>query len=185
MYIFSPSTVIKSSEVNANFQEVLGMAGEMRLFGGSAAPSGWLLCQGQAVSRVTYAALYNIIGTIYGEGNGSSTFNVPDLQDRVPIGKSGSRALGSTGGSETAAHTHAGPNHTHQQGAHRHQEMTDADGGYGGGNRQVQASGAAGHNDTGDGGPGTNTYAAGTGNTSETSPSVVQPYQAINYIIKI
>lgn len=56
-------------------------------FGGSAAPAGWLLCYGQAVSRSTYADLYAAIGTAHGTGDGSTTFNVPDLRGRAPIGK--------------------------------------------------------------------------------------------------
>ena len=45
-------------------------------------PEGWLLCDGAAVSRETYAALFNIIGTTYGSGNGSTTFNLPNLADK-------------------------------------------------------------------------------------------------------
>ena len=56
-------------------------------FFGSAAPSGWLLCYGQAVSRTTYAGLFAVIGTTYGVGDGSTTFNVPDLRGRVIAGK--------------------------------------------------------------------------------------------------
>ena len=64
-------------------------------------PSGFLECAGAAVSRSTYAALFAIIGTTYGAGNGSTTFNVPNLQDNVAIGKSGTKNLGSTGGANT------------------------------------------------------------------------------------
>lgn len=58
-------------------------------FAGSEAsvPSGWLICGGQAVSRTTYAALFAVIGTTYGAGNGTTTFNVPDLRSRVIAGK--------------------------------------------------------------------------------------------------
>lgn len=62
-------------------------AGAIIPFGGSSAPSGWLLCAGQAVSRTTYANLYSIIGTTYGAGDGSTTFNLPDLRGRVAAGK--------------------------------------------------------------------------------------------------
>ena len=55
-------------------------------YGGSSAPAGWLLCNGQAVSRTTYAELFAIIGTAYGVGDGSTTFNLPDYSDRVPQG---------------------------------------------------------------------------------------------------
>jgi microcystin-dependent protein len=50
------------------------------------APTGWLLCQGQAVSRTTYATLFGVISTTYGVGDNSTTFNLPDLRGRVPMG---------------------------------------------------------------------------------------------------
>ena len=56
-------------------------------FAGLNAPSGWLMCAGQAISRTTYANLYSIIGTTFGVGNGSTTFNVPDLRGRVVAGQ--------------------------------------------------------------------------------------------------
>lgn len=60
--------------------------GLILMWGGAAAPTGWLLCQGQAVSRATYADLFAIIGTTYGEGDGSTTFNLPDMKGRTVIG---------------------------------------------------------------------------------------------------
>ena len=71
----------------------------------SSVPSGFLECNGAAVSRSTYSALFAIVGTTYGAGDGSSTFNVPDLQDNVPVGKSNNKALASTGGANTVAST--------------------------------------------------------------------------------
>ncbi|MGN6535217.1 MAG: phage tail protein [Mesorhizobium sp.] len=56
-------------------------------FAGSTAPAGWLLCYGQAISRTTYAALFAVIGTTYGTGDGSTTFNVPDCRGRVSAGR--------------------------------------------------------------------------------------------------
>ena len=64
-------------------------------YGGTSAPKGWLLCQGQAVSRNTYAELFEVIGTAFGTGNGSTTFNVPDLRETAPVG-SGTRGDGVT-----------------------------------------------------------------------------------------
>lgn len=61
-------------------------AGAVMPFAGSTAPNGWLLCYGQAVSRTAYPFLYAAIGTTYGAGDGSTTFNVPDLRGRVPAG---------------------------------------------------------------------------------------------------
>jgi len=73
-------------------------------FGGSSAPTGFLLCAGQAVSRSTYSALFGVISTTYGTGDGSSTFNLPDLRGRVVAGQddmggsSADRLTGQTGG---------------------------------------------------------------------------------------
>ena len=69
----------------------------------SSVPSGFLECDGSAVSRTTYSALFAIVGTTYGSGDGSTTFNVPDLADNVPVGKSNNKALASTGGANTVA----------------------------------------------------------------------------------
>jgi microcystin-dependent protein len=71
----------------------------------SSVPSGFLECNGAAVSRSTYSALFAIVGTTYGAGDGASTFNLPDLQDNVAMGKSGTKALASTGGANTVAAT--------------------------------------------------------------------------------
>lgn len=60
--------------------------GAIQAFGGTSAPAGWLLCQGQAISRTTYAALFAVIGTAFGAGDGSTTFNVPDLREATTKG---------------------------------------------------------------------------------------------------
>lgn len=80
--------------------------GSLLMFAGAAAPSGWLLCDGAAVSRTTYAALFAAISTTYGVGNGSTTFNVPDLCGRSPLGAGTgagltARTLGAIGGEQT------------------------------------------------------------------------------------
>jgi microcystin-dependent protein len=64
-----------------------GMTGTVLPFAGSTAPEGWLLCHGQAVSRSTYAALFAVVGTTYGAGDGSTTFALPDLRGRVVAGR--------------------------------------------------------------------------------------------------
>jgi microcystin-dependent protein len=70
-------------------------------FAGSAAPSGWLIADGSPVDRGLYANLFAAIGTTWGAGDGSTTFNLPDMRDRVPVGRSAAKALGSAGGEET------------------------------------------------------------------------------------
>ena len=62
-------------------------------WGNNSTPSGFLDCDGAAVSRTTYSALFAVISTTYGSGDGSTTFNVPDLTDRTVIGKSPTKAL--------------------------------------------------------------------------------------------
>ena len=79
-------------------------AGSIIAWSGSSAPSGYLLCDGTAVSRTTYAALFAVAGTAYGVGDGSSTFNLPDLRDRLPLGKgTNNSTLGTQTGSMSAS----------------------------------------------------------------------------------
>ena len=83
----------------------LAPPGQIMDFAGSTAPVGWLFCNGAAISRTTYSALFVAIGTIWGAGDGSSTFNVPNLQGLIGIGAGGSLAsmgnsVGNKGGAE-------------------------------------------------------------------------------------
>jgi microcystin-dependent protein len=89
--------------------------GSMTMFAGPAIPSGWLLCDGQAVSRTTYIDLFNVIGGYYGAGDGSTTFNVPNLTQRFPIGVSAATPLANAGGQWD--HAHAVPAHYHLPGS--------------------------------------------------------------------
>ena len=79
--------------VARNILGVIDPAGTIKMFGGSTAPDGYLLCDGQAVSRTDYAELFAAIGTTYGAGDGSTTFNVPDLQGRFPLGAGAGNGL--------------------------------------------------------------------------------------------
>lgn len=95
-------------------------AGVIKQYAGSVAPTGYLICDGSAISRSTYAALFAICGTIYGAGNGTTTFNIPDLRTRIPVGYSlGDDTFGTLGNSggekkhqlttpELASHVHGG-----------------------------------------------------------------------------
>ena len=71
-------------------------------------PTGYLGCTGANVSRSTYSALFALIGTTHGAGDGNTTFGLPNFQNRMAIGKSGTYALGSTGGATTESYTPAG-----------------------------------------------------------------------------
>lgn len=101
-------------------------AGVIVAFGGSSAPGGYLLCDGAEVSRATYNDLFLAIATSYGVGNGTTTFNLPDLRGRFPLGKAAAgtgSTLGATGGqldpTISLSHTHALGSHTHDL-AHSH-----------------------------------------------------------------
>ncbi len=88
--------------------------GSMLLWSTSTAPSGFLLCNGAAVSRTLYAALFAVVGTTWGVGDGSTTFNVPNTAGRVVRGVNGTYTQASTGGvdSVTLAANQL-PNHAH------------------------------------------------------------------------
>src|SRR3972149_3319033 len=74
------------------------VTGVIKMHGSSTPPSGYLLCDGAAVSRTTYANLFDVIGTAFGVGDGSTTFNVPDIQRRIPIGWESGDTVGGKGG---------------------------------------------------------------------------------------
>jgi len=62
-------------------------SGVMTMYGGTTAPRGWLLCDGTAISRTQFANLFGVVGTLYGTGDGSTTFNLPDMRGRVAVGQ--------------------------------------------------------------------------------------------------
>jgi microcystin-dependent protein len=91
-------------------------SGSVVMFASSVVPNGWLLCNGQAVSRSIYAGLFGTIGTTYGSGDGSSTFNVPNFEAKFPRMQAAS--LGGSAG--TASHSHTIASHTHTITPHTH-----------------------------------------------------------------
>jgi microcystin-dependent protein len=119
-------------------QEVINMIippGILAFFGGSSPPSGWFVADGTAVSRTTYAALFAAIGTIWGAGDNVTTFNLPDLRGRAPIGYVNkaapgitARAFGARGGEEShtlalaeiPSHDHGYSQSPHDHGTHSH-----------------------------------------------------------------
>ena len=156
----------------------------------SSVPTGYLECDGAAVSRSTYAALFAIVGTTYGAGDGSSTFNIPDLQDNIPVGKSNNKAVGSTGGSNTVActgnvsgSTANASLSTGQLASHSHTGGAN----FPNGARAFQYTGMT------KAAPATNTASSGSSqghshnmsaNFTGDATSVLQPYLTIIYIIK-
>jgi microcystin-dependent protein len=95
--------------------------GEIRMFGGNFAPVNWAFCNGQTLSIAQYTALFSLIGTTYG-GDGVQTFNLPNLQSRVPVhqgnGPGGTYVIGQPAGAEAVILTpQQMPSHTHTLGA--------------------------------------------------------------------
>ena len=151
--------------------------------------TGFLECDGTAVSRTTYAALFAIVSTTYGVGDGSSTFNLPDLQDNIAMGKSGSKSLASTGGANTVTATGNVGGSTANATLSTSQLASHSHGGGG-------SSGTNGHHNPNQNQKyysSTNTGSSGSGsghshNMSATfsgdATSVLQPYLTLIYIIK-
>ena len=151
--------------------------------------TGFLECDGTAVSRTTYAALFAIVSTTYGVGDGSSTFNLPDLQDNIAMGKSGSKSLASTGGANTTTTTGNVGGSTANATLSTSQLASHSHGGGG-------SSGTNGHHNPNQNQKyysSTNTGSSGSGsghshNMSATfsgdATSVLQPYLTLIYIIK-
>lgn len=159
--------------VNENYLfAALSLPGEVRMWAGPSAPTSWLFCDGSAISRTTYAALFAIIGTTFGVGNGTTTFNIPDVRGRAPIGVgTGSgltaRALAATGGEETHLLT------TAEIPAHTHTQQTDN----GGGAVTVLGPGSAIVRNPLNAGETASTGGGGVHNN-------MQPFLALNFIIR-
>ena len=112
---FSGTTTFSGSVVG-----IPGITGEIKIWTTGTAPTNWLICNGAAISRTTYANLFAVIGTVYGVGDGSTTFNIPNLKGKVVVGFNSAEtefdALGETGGAKTHTLTSAQsgvPAHTH------------------------------------------------------------------------
>jgi microcystin-dependent protein len=158
----------------------LNPTGIINLWPAAAPPTGWLICNGASLLRADYAALFSVIGTTYGSVDGTH-FSLPDMRGNVPMGVSASHALASTGGAETHTLTSAEmPSHTHTQDAHAHNQK-----GYG----ATLGSGSVGWRI---GSSGTQTTDTGITSTTATNQNTggggahnnLQPYLALNYIIK-
>lgn len=119
----TPSAEDNSTKVATTAFVVTALAGavttgEIKMWPSSSAPTGYVFCNGAAISRTLYATLFALIGTTFGSGDGSTTFNVPNFNDRMPIGAGSLYANAATGGSKDAVvvtHTHSitDPGHTH------------------------------------------------------------------------
>ena len=178
-----PTTAFVQTAVNSL---VTVLTGSLMMWPTSTAPTGYLSCNGAAVSRTTYAALFAVVGTTFGAGDGSTTFNLPNYTNRMPYGTT----IGATGGSADAivvSHTHTASTSASDSG---HQHFISTPGGQGSvnsGNNLVgnynegsqtgaKYSGFASANISAS----TTVNATGASGTNANLP----PYLGINFIIK-
>lgn len=154
--------------------EALIPSGTLLATARATSPTGYLLCDGAAISRTKYATLFDAIGTKFGTGDGSTTFNVPDLRGRVPVGVDGAAArlaekdaLGEASGAETVTLI------TEQIPSHRHQQIARF-----GGAGAVNGLTLNTLNNAVFGSDQTEATGGGKSHTN------MQPYQIVNYVIK-
>ena len=171
-----------------SFEGVLPV-GSMLLWSTTTAPSGFLLCNGQAVNRQAFASLFAVIGTIWGIGDGSTTFNVPNTAGRVVRGVDGGLyTQGSTGGAESVIlAANQLPNHAHSLTDPGHQHTTVQQGpGFatvaGGFGNTCDAGGSTSINPTGI--TVNNSLTVGGVQQTQIPTSIVNTFVAINYIIR-
>lgn len=148
-------------------------AGDLKLSAVPAAQSGWLLCDGAAYSRTGYAQLFNAIGTAYGAGDGSTTFNVPDFRGRAVVGAGTgggltARARGQTGGEETHLLT------TAEMPSHNHAPLSG----------QFLGTGASNPWSVGSGGGSLSTQVTTANQGGGGAHNNMQPFAVANYFIK-
>lgn len=189
------------SALAAAVAQALNPAGSVMTFAGSTAPSGYLHCDGSAVSRTTYADLFAAIGTAHGSGDGSTTFNLPDYRGRFLRGWANGQATdpdrasrttmstgGATGDNVGSVQGHSFQTHTHTQSPHTHtQQVTTGGGGtvaspY---NTTYAASAQASSIVT-QSATATNQNASATGATAQASTNETRPLNAyVMYCIKV
>ena len=161
--------------------------GSLTMWAGAVAspPTGWLACNGANVSRTTYSALFAVIGTSFGAGDTSTTFTLPNLLNKFPVGAGDTYALAATGGSANAivvSHTHTAtvtdPGHTHTI------PITSGIGGEGGTpNSLTSTNGASTFNETANSNTTSITVSNSTEGASATNANL-PPYVAVGFIIK-
>lgn len=181
------STQIATTAFAIGAAALVSPAGELKMWPTATAPTGFLICSGAAVSRTIYAALFAVIGTTFGAGDGSTTFNVPNFNNRMPIGAGDLYSVAATGGSKDAvvvSHTHSA---TVSDPTHAHSTAMGYTGAWGGGSY----SGAAGNISGTHGGTTDATTAVATGVTvgisttgSSGTGANLPPYLGVYFIIK-
>jgi microcystin-dependent protein len=154
---------------------VVSPTGTITSYGGSSAPNGWLICDGAAISRATYSTLFGVIQTVYGAGDGSTTFNLPDLRGRVVAGYAagGHLDMAQLGNNDGAALANRRPKHRHTPHSHTIQLYTGA-----AANADIQQSAANNLGST------QSTDAVDGGSGVGTDPADAPAYIVLNHIIK-
>lgn len=176
--VASTDTILQAiQKLNGNAVAAASIpSGTVTMFAGASAPTGWMFCDGTAISRTTYADLFTAIADTWGIGDGSTTFNLPDMRGRAPIGVgTGSgltaRALAATGGEESHVLTIA------ELAAHTHDQNP---------NQKASVAGTT----------GTDLFNSTVGNStalslttgsrgSDAAHNTMMPYRGINFIIKL
>ena len=179
----SSTDAVNLAQVTAAVSAVNSVVtGTIQMWPTAAAPTGYLLCTGSAVSRTTYAALFAVLGTTFGAGDGSTTFNLPNYTNRMPYGTT----VGSTGGSADAivvSHTHTAtstvtdPGHNHTVNLAVVSSSPDTINGSGGFPRGSSTTGTSTTGIT----VATTNASTGVSGTNANLP----PYLGINFIIKV
>ena len=177
---------VTAAKLDSAAVSVLMPTASLMPYAGSAAPTGYLLCDGAAISRTTYSDLFGIVGTTYGVGDGSTTFNIPDLRGRVIAGQddmggtSANRLTSQPGGLNGDTLGATGGSETHL--------LTAAESGLPSHNHTIPIQNFAGGNTPRDGGTGASTQTKTTGNAggddASSAHNNVQPTIILNYIIK-
>ena len=172
----------EATKYNFNGSDLTGIEGiptaTIVPWSNASVPTGFLECAGAAVSRSTYSDLFAIVGTTYGAGDGSSTFTLPNLSDKIAVGKSNNKALASTGGAESAATANATLS-TAQLASHNHNIYQV--GPHSNVARLILTNGNDGRYQTANNNA---LGATGSGSGHQHNTSTLQPYLTIIYIIK-
>jgi microcystin-dependent protein len=148
------ATTAEGARINLGLGTFLVPTGSLIMWPSVTIPTDWKLCNGDAISRTTFATLFSLIGTTFGAGDGSTTFNLPNYKNRMPYGAD-TYAVGATGGSANAvlvSHTHTAtsvvtdPGHAHtgttgnQSVSHNHSINAYVGNGTGGANAGLQVA---------------------------------------------
>jgi microcystin-dependent protein len=185
--VYADGKAIVSGDLRHRSGALVEHPGMVTLTARATPPTGWLLCDGAAISRTTYADLFTAIGTNYGAGNGTSTFNVPNLKGRFPVGRDSAQAefnvLGESGGAKAVtltAEQSGVPEHYHSVRAMGNATPAGTTDGFARGSGSADASFRSGGVASG------SAYGSSTGaRDASQAHENLPPYLVMNFIIKV